>query len=258
MIVPASPDATYARILLTPLKECANYRPAFGQNEDAGIDLPQFRQLYGDDPLYHWIGLDSDLMYAAHKAAGGMTSIYRQLGIGCERLLRRVMQDCLGLTDAEAAWSYTYDKGNGQFATHTLDARAEARHVRDPASRARLLDWTKDAAMHLGLPAQRAGELVGAALGLRRAGWTTLACIERDEAAAGTLAAADFPVLRSDVREVDWSAFAGRADLVWASPPCQPGSTAGRRLAARDPRDGWPWTFDALDAARPGKRWAIR
>jgi DNA (cytosine-5)-methyltransferase 1 len=91
----------------------------------------------------------------------------------------------------------------------------------------------------------------GAALGLRRAGWTTLACIERDEAAAGTLTAAGFPVLRSDVREVDWSAFAGRADLLWASPPCQPGSTAGRRLAARDPRDGWPWTFDALDAVRP-------
>jgi len=91
----------------------------------------------------------------------------------------------------------------------------------------------------------------GAALGLRRAGWTTLACIERDEAAAGTLAAAGFPVLRSDIRDVDWSAFAGRADLVWASPPCQPGSTAGRRLAARDPRDGWPWTFDALDAVRP-------
>lgn len=26
------------------------------------------------------------MMYAAHKAAGGMTSVYRQIGIECERL----------------------------------------------------------------------------------------------------------------------------------------------------------------------------
>lgn len=91
----------------------------------------------------------------------------------------------------------------------------------------------------------------GAALGLQRAGWRALACVERDEAAAGTLAAAGFPALRADVREVDWSPFVGRVDLVWASPPCQPGSTAGRRRGPLDPRDGWPWTFDALDVVRP-------
>lgn len=30
-------------------------------------------------------------MYAAHKAAGGMTSVYRQIGIGCERLFRKLV-----------------------------------------------------------------------------------------------------------------------------------------------------------------------
>jgi hypothetical protein len=40
--------------------------------------------MYGADPFYHWVGLDSQLMYAAHKVAGGMTSIYRHLGIGCQ------------------------------------------------------------------------------------------------------------------------------------------------------------------------------
>jgi hypothetical protein len=46
-------------------------------------------------------------MYAAHKAAGGMTSVYRQLGIGCERLFRGVIQDSLSLTAEQANWEYS-------------------------------------------------------------------------------------------------------------------------------------------------------
>ncbi len=91
----------------------------------------------------------------------------------------------------------------------------------------------------------------GAARGLHRAGWRHLACVERDPAAAATLAAAGLPVLRADIREVDWSPFAGRVDLLWASPPCQPGSTAGKRRGAADDRDGWPWTWATVDAVRP-------
>lgn len=91
----------------------------------------------------------------------------------------------------------------------------------------------------------------GAALGLHRAGWQHLACVERDPAPAATLAAAGLPVLRADIREVDWTAFAGRVDLLWASPPCQPGSTAGKRRGTSDDRDGWPWTWGAVDAVRP-------
>jgi len=91
----------------------------------------------------------------------------------------------------------------------------------------------------------------GAALGLHRAGWRHLACIERDPAAAASLAAAGFPALQVDVRAVDLSPFAGRVDLLWASPPCQPGSTAGKRLGADDARDGWPSTWAAVDAVRP-------
>ncbi len=115
----ASLDSLYRQILMTPLAECAAYRPAFGLQNSSGVDLDQFRALYGSDPLYHWVGLDSDLMYAAHKAAGGMTSIYRQLGIGCERLLRRIVQDSLVLDDTQTSWSYQYDKGDGVLATHT-------------------------------------------------------------------------------------------------------------------------------------------
>jgi hypothetical protein len=161
-------DHEYIKILLTPLVECTNYRPAFGQAGTEGIDLTQFQALYGGDPLYHWIGLDSDLMYAAHKAAGGMTSIYRQLGIGCERLLRQVIQDHLVLSNEQVAWSYKYDKGNGQMAAHTLDARIEISDITNLDRRKIVKSWISTSAIELGLPAAKARTLAGAAFEIRQ------------------------------------------------------------------------------------------
>lgn len=71
-----SPDQRYLNLLLDPLYACANYKPKFGTDEEEGVSLDQFKSMYGQDPFYHWIGLDSELMYAAHKAVGGMTSTY--------------------------------------------------------------------------------------------------------------------------------------------------------------------------------------
>lgn len=94
----------------------------------------------------------------------------------------------------------------------------------------------------------------GAALGLRLAGLEHLACVERDPAAAATLAAAGFPAIHADVRDVDWSQWKG-VDLAWFSPPCQAFSLAGKREGPQDDRNGWPWTLDAIDALQP--RWVI-
>ena len=91
----------------------------------------------------------------------------------------------------------------------------------------------------------------GAALGLDRAGWRHLACVERDPAACATLRAVGLPVVEADVRAVDWSPWVGSVDLLWASPPCQAGSAAGKRRGRSDDRDGWPWTFAAVDALSP-------
>ena len=92
----------------------------------------------------------------------------------------------------------------------------------------------------------------GAALGLHAAGVEHLRCIEWDKDAAATLAAAGFPAVCGDVR--DLSLYAGLdPDLVWSSFPCQCWSTAGKRLGPEDERNGWPWTVDAIDAMRP--RW---
>src|SRR3989304_3310260 len=92
----ADNDSDYLNILLEPLAVCRQYRPKFGHG--AGLTLAEFQTLYQADQSYTWFGLDSPLLYAAHKAGGGMTSVYRQIGIGCQRLIQRILMDTLSLT----------------------------------------------------------------------------------------------------------------------------------------------------------------
>lgn len=96
----------------------------------------------------------------------------------------------------------------------------------------------------------------GASLGLHCAGFRALAHIEWDKDACATLRAAvaagllDGDVVEGDVREVDWSRWPS-PDLLWASPPCQDWSTAGKREGAQGSRNGWPWTWDVVDHIKP-------
>lgn len=161
-------DRDYLELLLAPMRECRSYRPAFGQADDEGISLVQFRKLYGADQLYHWVGLDSDLMYAAHKAAGGMTSIYRQLGVGCERLLCSVVRDTLGLSDEQASWCYEYEKEDGKIGVHTLDCRIDIRHIANKRQREAVKNWLSKSAASLGLEPKRANALQGTVLEIRQ------------------------------------------------------------------------------------------
>lgn len=98
----------------------------------------------------------------------------------------------------------------------------------------------------------------GAALGLEAAGVHHLALCEWDPDACATLRAAGLgPVVEGDVRDLDAiAAVAGEScDLLWSSFPCQAFSTAGKRLGAKDERNGWPWTVDAIDRFHP--RWFL-
>ena len=99
-------DEEYFEILAGALRVCAKYKPMFGQGRAGGLTLAQFRQTNGADPFYSWMGLDSPMMYAAHKAAGGMTSIYRQVGMGGQWVFKKVLQNTLGLTQEQANWTY--------------------------------------------------------------------------------------------------------------------------------------------------------
>jgi hypothetical protein len=158
-------DSYYREELLTPVRKCATYKPKFGGDSDVEMSLDGFRRLYGADPLYAWLGLDSPLMYAAHKAAGGMTSIYRQLGIGCERLVRAVLGDVLGLDREQMRWTYEAVDEKGRTKTLTLDARVEVDDLTKDA-RERFKDWLERAGDFVTYPKPK--ELIGVVFEVRQ------------------------------------------------------------------------------------------
>lgn len=138
-------EEKYIELFLNPIRKCKDYRPKFGdsKNED-GISLENFLTLYGSDPFYSWIGLDSGLMYAAHKAAGGMTSVYRQVGIGCEHLFREIIIDTTQYEDRDfAQWSYETKTSGGKVKTLSLDGRLELKEIRNTDLKVRLQQWMK-------------------------------------------------------------------------------------------------------------------
>lgn len=161
-------EAEYLAIVLDPIRVCASYKPKFGQGRAGGYDLVQFQKLYQADSFYSWFGLDNPLMYAAHKAAGGMTSIYRQIGIGCERLFRQVLQDALNLTADHATWQYDVAKSNGGVRTLYLDGRIEPENISDAAARKRMEDWMRDASKAVGVAPAIAQSLKGAVFEVRQ------------------------------------------------------------------------------------------
>lgn len=131
---------------LDPLKICKRYKPKFGHgNNGEGYSPAQFLDLYGGDPFYAWCGLNSELMYAAHKAAGGMTSIYRQIGKGCENLFREIIIDATGYIDRNSAmWSYKTKTSAGKDKTLSLDARLQFDDITDVRVKKGVKNWVSE------------------------------------------------------------------------------------------------------------------
>ncbi|MDD3545358.1 MAG: hypothetical protein PHG96_08385 [Kiritimatiellae bacterium] len=149
------PDHDLVETFLTPVRICSAYRPAFGSSNSEGVDLPAFQKLYENDPFYAWIGLNDPLVYTAHKMAGGLTSVYRQIGVGTEHLLRAIIRDSLGLTAEETTWSYRYRKPNGKTGVHSLDAKISFADLSD-AQRRIFIEWMEVVGPHVDLtPAKR-------------------------------------------------------------------------------------------------------
>ena len=107
-------------------------------------------------------------MYAAHKAAGGMTSVYRQIGIGCESLVRTIIRDKLGLSATDARWSYDVPLSNGKTRTLYLDARIDLSKVKDVASRQRFRQWMDKATAKAEVDKKIAAKLGGTVFEVRQ------------------------------------------------------------------------------------------
>ena len=125
--------------------------PKFGHGRIGGFSLAEFQKLYSSDAFYQWLGLDNPLMYSAHKAAGGITSVYRQIGIGCERLVRTIFMDYLGFDTNDVVWSYKITGVNGKERTLSLDGRIILEKISNVKIRERCSSWMMQVADELGL-----------------------------------------------------------------------------------------------------------
>lgn len=143
-----SREKDYVEIIMAALEVSRAYRPRFGHG--AGVTLAEFQSLYRSDPFYSWFGMDSPLLYAAHRAAGGMTSVYRQIGMGCQRLIQRILMDSLGLTEEQSTWSYRVAKRGGKERILSLDCRIPTEHVRGECART-ITPWLQQACEQAGV-----------------------------------------------------------------------------------------------------------
>ena len=163
-----SRDAEYLDILLTAIRVSHDYRPKFGRGGKGGLTLDEFGKLYRDDAFYGWFGLDDPMMYAAHKAAGGMTSVYRQIGIAVERLFRKILMDSLQLAPEDVQWSYEIDGADGRKRRLHLDGRVPLRSIEGVTDRTRFHDWMQQAAAKINVDVDVFGSLKGTVFEVRQ------------------------------------------------------------------------------------------
>lgn len=159
-------EEEYLQILIRRVEICAAYLPQFGQGKP--VSFSDFQQMYGTDPFYTWFGLDHPMIYAAHKAAGGITSLYRQIGMGCENLLRRIICDQLGLTASQVRWSYSIPKDTGKSQTLSLDARIDTADIVSQPARTTFQTWLLSAGGHLNVDPRVAQVLRGCVFEVRQ------------------------------------------------------------------------------------------
>jgi len=166
--VSSGSDGAYLELIRGALRVCLNYKPAFGRGREGGVTLEQFQKLYREDEFYSWFGLDSPLVYAAHKAAGGMTSVYRQIGLGCQMVFQRVLENTLSLSGADATWSYKLPTTKGKSRTLSLDGRIPLDKIADPGRCRTVKSWLKEASEAVGVKGKNAATLRGCVFEVRQ------------------------------------------------------------------------------------------
>jgi len=105
-------------------------------------------------------------MYAAHKAAGSMTSVYRQIGIGCERLFRQIIFEQSGYENYNSSqWSYVTTTRSGKDKTLSLDGRLEIKEIQNVIVKNKVENWIHDYLVDLDVDVR---ELKGAVFEVRQ------------------------------------------------------------------------------------------
>ena len=61
----------------------------------------------------------------------------------------------------------------------------------------------------------------------------------------------DWAPIITDIKTTDFRPMAGLVDIITAGFPCQPHSTAGKRLGSADSRDLWPDTLATISTVAP-------
>ena len=161
-------DAQYLEIILDYVRVCMQYKPKFGRGRRDGLTLEEFQRLHRKDSFYTWFGLDNPMMYAAHKTAGGMTSVYRQIGVGCERVFRQILQDSLQLSEDDVTWLYEVPTPSGRNRKLSLDGRVPLSSIQDVAARRRFRNWMKRASDAIGIEPKVFDALTGTVFEVRQ------------------------------------------------------------------------------------------
>lgn len=161
-------DERYLEVIQRALRVCLDYKPKFGKGRKSGFTLESFQKMYREDEFYAWFGLDSPLVYAAHKAAGGMTSVYRQIGIGCQSMFQLLLCDQLGIDQADCVWSYQVPSTRGKTRTLSLDALIPLEKITIENRKPIVTQWLADAAKKVAIEKSDAKDLRGAVFEVRQ------------------------------------------------------------------------------------------
>ena len=92
----------------------------------------------------------------------------------------------------------------------------------------------------------------GFSLAAHWAGWQTVAWCEINQFCQQVLKY-HFPKAKAheDIKQTDFSVYRGRVDIITGGFPCQPYSTAGKRLGKEDDRHLWPEMLRTIREIRP-------
>lgn len=102
--------------------------------------------------------------------------------------------------------------------------------------------------------------LGGLALGMSRAGWKHEILVEWDRNAVSTVEhnkkreiehVHSWPIVREDVRKIDWKPYRGKVVGMTGGPPCQPFGIGGKKRGHEDDRDMWPETARGVRVVDP-------